>query len=115
MPDDRIAHIRHFNRIITRRLGALDGSFLGSGVSLGKARLLYEIANGMVEVQRLRAKLDLDSGQMSRMLRALETQGLIVTAVNPADARARVLELTRAGRAKLAELERRTEEGVRSW
>ena len=112
---DRVAHIRNFNRVITRRLGALDSSFLGCGVSLGKARLLYEIGYGIREVRRLRSRLDLDSGQMSRMLRSLEKQRLIETSVDPEDARARILELTRAGKAKLNELERKSNEGARFW
>jgi DNA-binding MarR family transcriptional regulator/N-acetylglutamate synthase-like GNAT family acetyltransferase len=113
--DDRIARIRNFNRVITRRLGALDSSFLGCGVSLGKARLLFEIANGIVGVQKLRAKLGFDSGQMSRMLRSLEKGRLIETSVDPADARARILKLTRTGKAKLNELERKADEGAQSW
>lgn len=112
---DRIDSIREFNRALTRRIGALDSSFMGCGVSLGIARLLFEIAHGKSEVQRLREDLDLDSGQMSRMLRSIEKQGLIETTVHPEDGRARVLKLTRSGRAKLATLERKADEGARSW
>jgi len=113
--DDRIARIRNFNRVITRRLGVLEASFLGGGLSLGKARLLYEIASGVTEVRQLRAKLGLDSGQMSRMLRSLEHKRLIETVADPADARARVVRVTRAGRAKLDKLESKTNEGVEAW
>jgi len=113
---DAIGQIRSFNRAITRRLGALDSdSFLGSGISLGKARLLYEIGGGATEVRLLRAKLELDSGHMSRMLRALEKQRLIATSVDPADARARRVVLTRAGKAKLAELDGKSNDGAESW
>src|SRR5262249_54080715 len=113
--DTRIARIREFNRVLTRRLGLLDGSFLSSGISLGNARVLYEIANGTTEVQRLRANLDLDSGQLSRMLRALETQQLVATSVAPRDGRARVLRLTAAGRGKLRELERKMDADLAAW
>jgi DNA-binding MarR family transcriptional regulator/predicted GNAT family N-acyltransferase len=113
--DDRIAQIRNFNRVITRRLGALDSSFLGCGVSLGKARLLFEIGAGVTEVRRLRAELDLDSGQMSRMLRSLENRGLIETTVDTADGRARIVALTKAGKAKLNQLDRKSNEGAQSW
>ncbi|HEX4956311.1 MAG TPA: bifunctional helix-turn-helix transcriptional regulator/GNAT family N-acetyltransferase [Thermoanaerobaculia bacterium] len=114
MPD-RIANIRSFNRTITRRLGALEGSFLGGGLSLGLARLLFEIGSGVGEVRRLRAELGLDSGHMSRMLRSLETKGLIETSVDAGDARARVVRLTKKGRAKLDELEGKSNEGAESW
>jgi DNA-binding MarR family transcriptional regulator/GNAT superfamily N-acetyltransferase len=113
--DDRIARIRAFNRVITRRLGALDASFLGCGLSLGKARLLYEIGSGVNEVRRLRAQLGLDSGHMSRMLRSLEKRRLVETTVDAADARARIVRLTKAGRAKLDELDRKSNEGAQSW
>ncbi|MEO8504372.1 MAG: GNAT family N-acetyltransferase [Acidobacteriota bacterium] len=113
--DRRIAQIRNFNRVITRRLGALDSSFLGAGISLGKARLLFEIDSGVTEVRQLRAELDLDSGQMSRMLRSLETRGLIETSIDSTDGRARVVTLTRAGKAKLSQLDRKSNEGAQSW
>lgn len=112
---DLVAEIRYFNRTITRRLGALDDSFLGAGVSLGKARLLFEVGAGLTEVRRLREKLDLDSGQMSRLLRSLEQRGLITTSIDHADARARKVALTRAGRAKLGELDRKSNQGALSW
>jgi DNA-binding MarR family transcriptional regulator/GNAT superfamily N-acetyltransferase len=110
-----IQDVRAFNRTVTRRLGALDESFLGCGISLGKARILFEVRRGMTEVRRLRAAFDLDSGQMSRLLRALEQRGLLRTSVAPQDARARTVALTRAGRAKLEELDRKSDDGARSW
>jgi DNA-binding MarR family transcriptional regulator/GNAT superfamily N-acetyltransferase len=113
--EDLIAQIRFFNRVITRRIGALDTSFLGCGLSLGKARLLFEIGAGVTEVRRLRAELGLDSGYMSRMLRSLEKKRLIETSVDTADARARIVLLTKAGKAKLNQLERKSDEGAQSW
>jgi DNA-binding MarR family transcriptional regulator/GNAT superfamily N-acetyltransferase len=113
--DERIAQIRLFNRVITRRIGALDTSFLGAGLSLGKARLLFEIASGVTEVRRLREVLGLDSGHMSRMLRSLENKRLIETSVDAEDGRARNVLLTKAGRAKLNQLERKSDEGALSW
>ena len=115
MTFDPIQRIRRFNRTVTRRIGALDESFLGAGLSLGKARVLYEIGSGVGEVRRLRERLGLDSGHMSRLLRSLERKRLITTTADPEDARARLARLTRAGRAKLSELEAKTSDGARSW
>ncbi len=112
---EHVARIRHFNRTITRRIGALDESFLGEGVSLGKARVLYEIANGLGRVRELRARLRLDSGHMSRLLRSLEKARLIRTSPAADDARVRVCALTPKGRGKLASLERKATEGARAW
>lgn len=112
---EHVARIRHFNRTITRRIGALEESFLGEGVSLGKARVLYEIAHGLVQVRGLRVRLGLDAGHMSRLLRSLETARLIRTSPDANDARARVCTLTPKGRSKLASLERKACEGARAW
>src|SRR3989442_95261 len=77
---DAIAQIRRFNRTVTQQIGVLEEHFLGRDRSLGASRLLFEIgANGM-EVRQLRARLNLDSGYTSRLLRGLESEGLIRTA-----------------------------------
>lgn len=113
-PED-VARIRHFNRTITRRIGALEESFLGEGLSLGRARVLYEIANGLTQVRALRARLGLDAGHMSRLLRSLEKARLVRTSPDPDDARVRVCTLTPAGRAKLASLEGKARDGAHEW
>lgn len=58
----------------------------------------------------LRARLDMDSGQLSRVLRSLEAEGLVVTEPSGADRRVRAARLTRAGLAERAELDRRSDE-----
>ena len=92
-----IARIRRFARAVTAEVGALDSSFLGRGRPLGAARVLNAIGAGRTEIGEIRAYLGLDSGLMSRLLRSLEVEKLIVTAPHPADARRRVVSLTAAG------------------
>ena len=41
---DNISSVRQFNRFYTRQLGLLDAHLLHSPLSLGEARVLYEIA-----------------------------------------------------------------------
>jgi ribosomal protein S18 acetylase RimI-like enzyme len=55
----------------------------------------------------LRSRLGLDAGYLSRLVRALEKEGLIRVGADAADGRIRVAELTAAGRAELAEQHRR--------
>jgi DNA-binding MarR family transcriptional regulator/GNAT superfamily N-acetyltransferase len=100
-----IGQVRRFNRAVTQRAGALDDAFLARGRPLGQARLLWEIGPDGTDVRLLRARLDLDSGYLSRMLRALEGDGLISVSQNPADARVRTATLTAAGQAERSVLD----------
>src|SRR2546430_1728776 len=104
---DAIAQIRRFNRTVTQQIGALEERFLGRDRSLGASRLLFEIGPNGTEVRQLRARLNLDSGYTSRLLRGLEAEGLVRTARSSSDARVRCLKLTTAGRKELALLNRR--------
>jgi DNA-binding MarR family transcriptional regulator/RimJ/RimL family protein N-acetyltransferase len=105
------AILRRFNRSYTQRIGALDESFLGLGLPLGSARLLFEIgAEEAPTVQRLRVRLDLDSGYLSRLLRSLEEQGLVTVEPDPDDRRRRLVRLTALGRRTRQKLDDRSEE-----
>ncbi|MCA1983589.1 bifunctional helix-turn-helix transcriptional regulator/GNAT family N-acetyltransferase [Nocardioides nematodiphilus] len=110
MHSDVAAIVRRFNRSYTQRIGALDDSFLGMGLPLGTARLLFEIGAEPGSVQELRARLGLDSGYLSRLLRRLEQEALVTLSPDPQDRRRRRVELTAAGRAAWDDLERRSEE-----
>ena len=104
------AVLRRFNRSYTQRIGALDESFLGLGLPLGSARLLFEIgAEEAPTVQRLRARLGLDSGYLSRLLRSLEERGLVAVEPDPADRRRRLVRLTADGRRTRERLDERSE------
>ena len=78
--------LRRFNRTYTQRIGALDESFLGLGLPLGAARLVFEIGEAGATVRDLRARLGLDSGHLARQLRRLEDDGLVTVAPDPATA-----------------------------
>ena len=105
------AVLRRFNRSYTQRIGALDESFMGLGLPLGSARLLFEIgAEEAPTVQRLRARLGLDSGYLSRLLRSLEEQDLVAVEPDPADRRRRLVRLTARGRRTRTKLDDRSEE-----
>jgi DNA-binding MarR family transcriptional regulator/GNAT superfamily N-acetyltransferase len=105
-----VAHVRSFNRVVTQRIGALNDRYLGSGRPLGQDRLLWEIGVAGCEVRSLRARLGLDAGHASRLLRALEAAQLVVVTPSEADRRVRVARLTRRGRSELRILSRRSDE-----
>jgi DNA-binding MarR family transcriptional regulator/GNAT superfamily N-acetyltransferase len=110
MPDAMVAQVRSFNRIVTQRVGALSDHFLGRERPLGEARLLWEIGPDGSEVRLLRNRLGLDSGYLSRMLRALEADGLVELTPSSDDRRIRVACLTAAGHRERATLDRRSDE-----
>lgn len=83
MDAEQVAAVRRFNRTVTQRVGALDDEYMARGRPLAQARLLWEIGIEGAEVAALRARLGLDSGYLSRLLRALESDGLV--AVGPGD------------------------------
>lgn len=98
MKAEHVEQVRRFNRDISRRIGALEESYLARGRPLGEARLIWEIgAAGEVEIRALREKLGLDSGYVSRLLRKLEKQGLVENRQSEADARSRTVRLSRKG------------------
>ena len=107
-----INQVRRFNRTVTQRIGALGDAFLSRDRPLGQARVLWEIGSHGSDIKALRSRLDLDSGYLSRLLRALEGDGLVVVEPNGADARVRTARLTRHGLAERAELDRRSDEAA---
>ncbi len=109
-----VERVRSFNRTVTERVGALNDHFLGRDHSLGEARLLWEIGEEGVEIRELRARLELDSAYVSRLLRSLERQGLVVVEASPEDRRVRRACLTQAGLAERAELDQRADGFARS-
>jgi DNA-binding MarR family transcriptional regulator len=106
---DAIRGVRAFNRAVAERIGALTDSFLARGRPMGESRVLWEIGTHGAEVRSLRARLDLDSGYLSRVLRSLERQGLVAVEASSDDARVRSVRLTDSGRAERAELDRRSD------
>lgn len=101
MDSDAVRQVRSFNRAVTQTVGALETSYLRRGRPLGEARLLFEIGRDGAEARRLRQRLGLDSGYLSRLLASLTSQGLIEVRAAAPDRRLRRVALTRKGIAEL--------------
>jgi DNA-binding MarR family transcriptional regulator/predicted GNAT family N-acyltransferase len=112
--DQQTATVRRFNRSYTQRIGALEDSFLGMGLPLPATRLMFEIGSEPGTLRDLRARLGLDSGYLSRLLRRLESDGLVEVEPDPADRRRRVAALTAKGRERWDDLEVRSEVRARA-
>lgn len=114
MDPSQVSQVRRFSRSVTQRVGALDDGFLARHRPLGQARLLWEIGPDGADLRSLRARLDLDSGYLSRLLRALEADGLVAVSGSGDDGRVRRARLTSRGLAERAELDRRADEAAAS-
>ncbi len=106
MDESQLRQIRRFNRLVARRVGALETNYLRRGRPLAEARLIFEIGADGVDLRTLRARLGLDSGYLSRLLQSLRTQGLIAVAKAGGDGRRRWASLTRKGSAERAAYDR---------
>ncbi|WP_078279136.1 helix-turn-helix domain-containing GNAT family N-acetyltransferase [Mycobacteroides franklinii] len=109
MTDTLVDGLRSFNRTVTQRIGVLESEYLARDRPLGQSRVLWEIGENGCDIRELRARLGLDSGYLSRLLRALEGAGLIEVNAADGDTRVRTARLTGTGSAELAELDRRSD------
>src|SRR6185437_1217817 len=100
MTDKEIQGVRRFNRQFAERIGSLTDRFLGRPRPMGEARVLWEIGPNGTEVRAVRARLAIDSGYTSRVLRSLEQQSLVTVGPSPHDRRVRRIQLTAAGLAE---------------
>jgi DNA-binding MarR family transcriptional regulator/predicted GNAT family N-acyltransferase len=105
-----IDRVRSFHRTVTQRVGALNDAYLSRDRPLGQARVLWEIGSDGCDVRALRQRLDLDSGYLSRLLRGLETDGLVAVEANGSDGRVRTARLTEAGLAERRVLDKRSDD-----
>jgi DNA-binding MarR family transcriptional regulator/GNAT superfamily N-acetyltransferase len=105
-----VEQVRRFNRTVTERVGALHDDFLARGRPLGESRVLWEIGEDGCDVRELRARLQLDSGYVSRVLRSLEGAGLVEVVGSEPDRRVRRARLTEDGSAERKILDQRSDE-----
>ena len=105
MDEAAVGQVRRFNRTVTQRIGVLDDEYLARGRPLAASRILWEVGADGVDVRSLRARLGLDSGYLSRLLRSLEKEGLVTVTRYEGDGRVRMVRHSDAGRAEFLVLE----------
>lgn len=96
--------------MVTQRIGALNDAYMSRDRRLGQARVLWEIGVVGCDLRELRARLDLDSGYLSRLLRGLESDGLVEVEQSGDDGRVRTARLTPKGIAEREVLDQRSDE-----
>gem|GEM_PF-352949 len=93
-----IANIRAFNRFYTDIIGLLDRHLLHSRYSLAEARIIYEISVGEnLQASQIMTAMHIDKSYLSRLLKKLEKEGLIIKKPSEQDARAMFISLTAKG------------------
>jgi DNA-binding MarR family transcriptional regulator/GNAT superfamily N-acetyltransferase len=110
MVDAATRQVRSFNRSVTQRIGALQDEYLACGRPLGASRVLWEIGRDGTDLRTLRARLDLDSGYLSRLVASLERDGLVTVEPGSRDRRVRTVRLTDGGRVERELLDQRSDE-----
>jgi DNA-binding MarR family transcriptional regulator/N-acetylglutamate synthase-like GNAT family acetyltransferase len=111
--EQRVAAVRRFNRLYTRKIGVLQERAYRSPFSLAAVRVLYELAHRTKPTAtELGRELGLDPGYLSRILRGFEKRGLVARTRSDVDARQSHLTLTAHGRKVFAPLDGRSHDEV---
>src|SRR4051794_7687484 len=98
--------MRAFNRFYTERIGALDERHEGLDLTIAESRCLFTVRRlGAPGLGDVAAALALDLGYVSRLVSGLEREGRLRRVPATDDRRRRVVTLTPAGEALLAEVE----------
>lgn len=100
-----IERIRSFNRFYTNIIGLLDQHFLDSPFSLTEGRVLYEISHTEnCSAKKIREKISIDEGYLSRILDTFRKKGLITKTPSLEDKRLHFIKLTEKGRKEFSSL-----------
>ncbi|MFB9845123.1 bifunctional helix-turn-helix transcriptional regulator/GNAT family N-acetyltransferase [Mucilaginibacter ginsenosidivorans] len=110
-----ISDIRAFNRFYTDIIGLLDQHLLDSPYALAEARILFEINNaGTIQASRIIDKMHIDKSYLSRLLKKLEKDKLVIRKRSDSDARAVILSLTEKGEKEFGMLNKASDEQIRN-
>jgi DNA-binding MarR family transcriptional regulator/GNAT superfamily N-acetyltransferase len=105
--------VRRFSRFYTRRIGVLEESLLGSGLTLSEGRLVFELGRrGEWTASGIVSELGLDAGYVSRLLGGLEKRRLVARRPSQSDGRQSIVTLTARGRERYEFLDARSKDAV---
>jgi DNA-binding MarR family transcriptional regulator len=108
-----IDEIRRFNRFYTNIIGLLEQHYLHSPFSLTEGRVLYEICNTEeCSAKKIREKILIDEGYLSRILEGFAKRGLIRKLPSRNDGRLKILLPTEKGKREFASLNTRSNQLV---
>ncbi|SEK41313.1 DNA-binding transcriptional regulator, MarR family [Chitinophaga rupis] len=115
MKKELVNTLRDFNRFYTTVLGVVNNHILESDYSLTEARIIYEVNEQEgITARAIKEKLQIDEGYMSRMVAKLVKQGILKKNQSKEDKRIFALALTAKGRQIAADINRQSDEQVKS-
>ena len=101
--------MRHIHFGLQSKAHVFDTARVGSG---GGVVLLTLADMGCPSLQSLTRRVSRDKSQMSRMIRSLETKGLVTRTLSPTDARVTLIALTAEGEAVVKALQNAVTETI---
>lgn len=115
MKKELVNTLRDFNRFYTTVLGVVNNHILESDYSLTEARIIYEVNEQEgITARAIKERLQIDEGYMSRMVAKLVKQGILKKNQSKEDKRIFGLALTAKGRQIAADINRQSDEQVKS-
>lgn len=109
MEHDIISRFREFNRYYTQVIGLTNNHILDSKYSLSEVRVMYEIYhNPAITARQIKEVIQIDEGYLSRLIKKLVDQDLIIKNKSKADNRASSLTLSKRGVKTFLELNERS-------
>ena len=98
MSKKNVQEVRAFNRFYTDIIGLLNQNLLNSAYSLAEARIIYELfQRKSCQASDIMSIMEIDKSYLSRLLKKLEKEKVVVKRPSDTDARAAALSLTEKG------------------
>jgi DNA-binding MarR family transcriptional regulator/GNAT superfamily N-acetyltransferase len=111
---EKIDHVRKFNRFYTKRIGLLTKGLLKTRFPLTHARIIFELArHKQTSASDLIRELEIDPAYLSRILSSLEKDDLLQKIPSKTDGRKQQLKLTARGRKSFSLLNERASQEVK--
>ena len=108
------SEIRVFNRYYARLLGVFSERALDTAYTMPQARVIGEIyRNPGISANQIAGYLEMDRSYLSRMLRKMETEGIIERRPSTESQKIKCLYLTKAGNVQADLLEQRSGQSPR--
>lgn len=114
MNAENIYQIRKFNRFYTRVLKLTDKYHLNTHTTILESRILLEIDRNVNTANQLLQLLYLDKGYLSRVLKKMKHDGLLLDVRADHDKRIKELQLTAEGKAMLTDINERADDQIRN-